>query len=82
MVIFCSLVFFPTEPGSYVPMVFVPGVHGAVYTELYTDVLTQLATHGYIVVGLDLKWPIEDWKNYGGVIKDPEKMLKVINYVS
>ena len=58
MAIFCSLVFFPTEPGSYVPMVFVPGVHGAVYTELYTDVLTQLATHGYIVVGLDLKWPI------------------------
>lgn len=80
--VFLSSVFFPTRPGSYVPVVFVPGLFGSVYAELYTDVLSQLASHGYIVVGVDLKWPIEDEHDGAAVGDGPERTLKAINYVS
>ena len=65
--------FFPAARGAYVPVLFIPGVFGAVYTEWYSTVLTNLASHGVIVAGVDVWWPLlehdphregsEEWKH-------------------
>ena len=50
-------VFYPTAPGTYTPIFFVPGLFGAVYTELYADVLANTAGYGFIIAGVDVQWP-------------------------
>ena len=52
--------YFPVQPGSYVPLIFISGFAGFLYSEMYSTVLTQLATHGYIVIGIDLDYPAID----------------------
>ena len=60
-VLMCLLthaVFYPSVPGEYAPVLFVPGVFGAVYTELYATVLANFAGYGFIVAGVDVQWPL------------------------
>lgn len=83
------LVYFPTTTGSYVPIVFVPGFNGFIYSEWYSDTLSQLASHGYIVIGIDLGFPANDLKeknyvnkNNAVITAEPERMFKAINWVN
>ena len=52
--------FFPTLAGTYIPVLFVPGVFGAIYTEWYSTVLSNLASYGVVVAGVDVQWPLLD----------------------
>lgn len=56
---------------------FVPGLYGVIYAEWYSDVFKQIASHGYIVAGVDLDYPALSQLVAG----EPEKMIKVINWV-
>uniref|UniRef100_A0A1X7UK92 Lysosomal dipeptide transporter MFSD1 n=1 Tax=Amphimedon queenslandica TaxID=400682 RepID=A0A1X7UK92_AMPQE len=69
-------VYYPTVPGSYVPLVFVPGLFGWVYEELYSDVLHRITSHGYILVGVDLHYP-----GYGTSSDDDATLLKLIDWL-
>lgn len=96
----CSLtyaVFYPSVPGEYAPILFVPGVFGAVYTELYATVLANFAGYGFIVAGVDVQWPLlsgsldywrQDIKKLvpgGGkmvsVQAEPEELFEVLDWV-
>ena len=51
------VVFYPLEPGEYVPIVFVPGLDGIVPPNIYSDTLQHLASHGYVVITMDTVVP-------------------------
>ncbi|KAK7497192.1 hypothetical protein BaRGS_00011486 [Batillaria attramentaria] len=51
-------VFFPLEAGDYSPIFFVGGWRGLIPAELYEDVQTQLASHGFVVFGVDPSFPL------------------------
>lgn len=51
------LVYYPLEPGEYVPIVFIPGLQGTVPPDFYSDTLKHLASHGYVVVSMDTVLP-------------------------
>ena len=89
-----STVFYPAVPGTYVPVLFVPGVFGAIYTEWYSTVLTHLASYGVIVAGVDVQWPLlhdmglgatGEWRDRvlkADISAEPETLFKVLNWVS
>lgn len=52
-----TTVFYPTIPGNYAPILFLPGLNGLVYPELYSTVMSNFAAYGYIVAGVDPFWP-------------------------
>ena len=55
---FCiKIVYFPLEPGEYVPIVFIPGLYGIVTPDMYSDTLEHLASHGYVVVAMNTILP-------------------------
>ena len=90
--------FYPTVAGQYAPVLFVPGVFGAVYTELYATVLANFAGYGFIIAGVDVQWPLfhkkhEFWAN--GINKvaldtwkqervqaEPDELFKTLDWVS
>lgn len=84
-------VFFPTTPGTYVPVLFAPGVFTSVVTELYSTVLAHFSSYGYIVAGADLFWPVEpaEWEGpakkwsqeFAPEEHEYEKLFDVINWV-
>ena len=84
-------VFFPACPGTYVPVFFIPGVFGAIYTEWYSTVLSHLASYGVIVAGVDVQWPLLDdsleWEAGRDRIlqmlekAEPETLFKVLQWV-
>ena len=81
-------VFFPTTPGTYAPVLFVPGVFTFVVTELYSTVLAHFASYGYIVFGVDLFWPLAGQAKWRERSRESapeeheyEKMFDVINWV-
>jgi len=51
------VVFYPLEPGEYVPIVFIPGLYGIASPDMYSDTLQHLASHGYIVIAIDTVVP-------------------------
>ncbi|XP_065896388.1 uncharacterized protein [Dysidea avara] len=53
-----TLLFYPLEPGEYVPIVFIPGLYGIVPPDFYTDTLKHLASHGYVVIAMDTVVPL------------------------
>ena len=61
------LVYYPLEAGEYVPIVFIPGLHGIVPPDIYSDTLEHLASHGYVVVSMDTVLPSVSYD--GGVHK-------------
>ena len=77
------LVYFPVESGVYAPLVFVSGFYGFLYSEMYSDVLTQLAAHGYIVMGLDLWYPAVEnrLQSNSAVSNEAETIDKAITWV-
>lgn len=90
-----SAVFFPAAPGTYTPVLFIPGVFGAIYTEWYSTVLSNLASYGVIVAGVDVQWPLLDgtWGREGGeewwrdrmtrkeISSEPATLFKVLEWV-
>lgn len=72
--------FFPAVPGTYAPVLFIPGIFGAVYTEWYSTVLTHLASYGVIVAGVDVQWPLLDngHPEYGEEMKTSEWRDRVL----
>ena len=54
---FLATVFYPAIPGNYTPILFVPGLNGLVYPELYSTTMLNFAAFGYIVAGVDPFWP-------------------------
>lgn len=82
--------YFPTSKGLYVPVVFVPGLYGAIYAEWYSDVLSKVASHGFIVIGVDPFWPashVHTNRNHttttASVFKqEPEFMYRVVQWAS
>ncbi|CAL1543227.1 unnamed protein product [Lymnaea stagnalis] len=48
-----STVYYPVTPGAYAPIVFIGGMYGYVLSEYYSTFLTTVASHGYIVIGMD-----------------------------
>ena len=49
--------FFPVQTGDYPPLFFVGGLDGLVLSEMYMDVLSLLASHGFVVFGVDPHYP-------------------------
>ena len=49
--------FFPVQAGDYPPVFFVGGLDGLIPSDMYTDVLSQLASHGFVVFGVDPRFP-------------------------
>ena len=83
--------YFPTSKGSYAPIVFVSGLYGLLYAEWYSDVLTKLASHGFIVMGVDTFWPAasmqasrreENTSARIDINEEPEFMFKIVQWVS
>ena len=85
--------YYPVAEGTYAPVVFVPGLYGVIFAEWYSDVLSMLASHGLIVVGVDLFWPAVssnptiDSNTTTSAIdtsidEEPEFMYKVLQWVS
>lgn len=59
----CSLQFvspavlFPTTAGYFTPLLFIPGLGGVVYPADYSTVTSNVASYGYVVIGIDPYWP-------------------------
>ena len=79
--LFIFIVYFPTVPGSYAPLVFVPGLFGIIYEQFYSDVLEKIASHGYILVGVDLDYPAATNKR-NKIRAEDDKLFRLINWVS
>ncbi len=78
--------FHPTAPGTYVPIIFLPGLFTVVYAEAYATVLSNFASYGYIVAGIDLFWPVEPARETVGLepareTVGPETVFEVIQWV-
>ncbi|KAK3086072.1 hypothetical protein FSP39_013067, partial [Pinctada imbricata] len=54
-----SKAWFPLDPGSYPVIYFIGGLGGYVQVELYSTVAYDIATHGFFVLGVDYKFPLE-----------------------
>jgi len=48
-----SVVYYPKVPGTYSALYFIGGLGGIIPAEFYTDLLKSIASHGYIVIGVD-----------------------------
>ena len=51
-------VYFPSSPGTYVPILFISGLNGVVFPEFYSTVLANFAAYGYIIAGIDPYYPV------------------------
>ena len=85
--------YYPVAAGTYAPVVFVPGLYGVIFAEWYSDVLSMLASHGLIVVGVDLFWPAVSSNSTTdsntttspidtSIDEEPEFMYRVLQWVS
>ncbi|KAK0059077.1 chlorophyllase-1 [Biomphalaria pfeifferi] len=52
-----STVYFPKSTGLFSPILFIGGMYGWASSGYYSILLTELASRGYIVVGLDRYYP-------------------------
>ena len=75
---FPTSVFYPAPPGTYVPIVFIPGVFTLVTAESYATVLANFASYGFVVAGVDLFWPADKRE---GEFPGPETVFEVIQWV-
>ena len=75
---------YPTVPGEYVPLLFVPGLNGVVYPEVYSTVTTRLASYGYLLASVDLYWPVmrDTHESREDVGRNAELAFKVLQWVS
>ncbi|XP_046364892.2 chlorophyllase-1-like [Haliotis rufescens] len=59
-----AVVYYPSVPGDYGVVFFIPGFDGVILSEYYSDYLSSVAQHGFIVVGSDYIWPASDHPGY------------------
>lgn len=77
--------FFPLEAGDYPVVFFLGGLNTYVLAELYTTVLSSIASHGFFVFGVDYQFPVYAQKlkpeknNYGK--QDIDKFFKELTWV-
>lgn len=55
-----TIAFFPLENGDYPVVIFLGGLNTYVLSELYTVVLSSIASHGFFVFGVDYQFPVYD----------------------
>ena len=51
---------YPIEPGEYTPVLFIPGLNGVVYPEVYSTISSRIASFGYVLIEVNLYSPFED----------------------
>lgn len=62
-IVFTSMLFtayFPQEVGTYPIVLFIGGWGGYILVEFYETVLYRIASHGFIVFGIDNHFPVEN----------------------
>lgn len=65
-----SLVTFPATPGNYSVYFFIPGLNGAIFSAVYSDYLSDVGTHGFIVISTDLVFIVDDKVDVGSHFAD------------
>ena len=79
---YARAVYYPTSPGVYVPILFIPGLNGLVFPEFYSTVLSNFASYGYIVAGIDPFYPAIDAESAVKVRESlPEKTFELLKWV-
>ena len=79
------IVYYPVSNGSYAPVLFVPGLFGVIYAEWYSDVFKRVASHGFIVIGVDTFWPVlSDTPTAPprNITEEPQFIFKILQWVS
>lgn len=75
--------FFPLEVGDYPVVFFLGGLNTYVLAELYSTVLSDIASHGFFVFGVDYEFPVYGDKfhkpSYGK--QDIDKFFKELSWV-
>ena len=66
-----------TRAAGYFPIVyFIPGApSGVIPAEWYTDLLTRVASHGFIALAVDAFFPAADLKQNGGKLNSGGKLI-------
>lgn len=62
-IVFTSILFtayFPQDVGTYPVVLFLGGWNGYILVEFYETVLYRIASHGFIVFGIDNHFPVEN----------------------
>ena len=79
-----TVAYYPVANGSYAPVLFVPGLYGVIYAEWYSDVLERVASHGFIMIGVDTFWPaVSDTPTPpGNITEEPQFIFKILQWVS
>lgn len=71
------------ENGDYPVVIFLGGLNTYVLSELYTVVLSSIASHGFFVFGVDYQFPVYDERmqtqKYGK--QDIDKFFKQLTWV-
>ena len=78
-------VYYPVSNGSYAPVLFVPGLFGVIYAEWYSDVFERVASHGFIMIGVDTFWPaLSDTPTTPprNITEEPQFIFKILQWVS
>ena len=74
---------YPIDPGEYTPILFIPGLNGVVYPEVYSTVSARIASFGYVLIEVDLYWPAEDTflneQSIAGLNKPSEPFLEDVD---
>ncbi|XP_061196820.1 uncharacterized protein LOC133205095 [Saccostrea echinata] len=80
-----TVAFFPLEVGDYPVVYFLGGLNTYVLAELYSTVLSSIASHGFFVFGVDYQFPVYDDRyipqkpNYGK--QDIDKFFKELTWL-
>ena len=66
----------------YVPILFIPGLNGVAYPELYSTAMANFAAYGYIIAGIDPYYPALVADTQAEIIKRlPEETFKLLKWV-
>ncbi|XP_056008965.1 uncharacterized protein LOC125663743 [Ostrea edulis] len=78
-----TVAFFPLEVGDYPVVFFLGGLNTYVLAELYSTVLSDIASHGFFVFGVDYEFPVYGDKfhkpSYGK--QDIDKFFKELSWL-
>lgn len=76
--------YFPQEAGTYPVVVFIGGLNGYILVELYETVLYRIASHGFIVFGIDYRFPADNvqFEKENNLQQDISKFFDQYTWVS
>ena len=63
------------------PIVFMPGLHGILPPDFYSDTLEHLASHGYVVVSMDTMLPSASYDGLHKTKIHAKKVYEEIEWV-